>query len=222
MRALFFAVLTLSAAGCAAPTHQPAVMRIDGVCVKTACDVKPRRDWCSECLSACAASRASCNPDTACEASCSGSTPSCTEAERTRCVEKRFTAYVALSGDPAIEDACHTWMDRRLVCGAKMTDPVDSFCAAFSRVAVPEVVAVLTCQAGHSCGDEASECPSLSAPEGIAPLEADGCARTHPATATLRSGAYKPDVLAAALRCLDESSCDDTRHCLDAWFGAVR
>lgn len=220
MRAPFFALLTLSALGCAAPTHQPAVMRIDGVCVKTACDVKPRRDWCSECLSACAASRASCNPDAACAASCSAPSTSCTEKERNTCVEKRFTAYVPLHGDAAIEDACHRSMDRNVACGAKVMDQVDSFCAAFSRVAVPEVVGLYDCLAGLSCGEE-DICPQPSAPEGIAPLEADECARTHLATSYLRSGLYKPDVLGAALRCLDESSCNDVRHCLDAWVNAV-
>lgn len=221
MRALSLLLLVASAVGCGV-THEPAVMRIDGVCLKTACDVKPRRDWCSECLSACAASRASCNPDTACSASCSGSSTSCTEAERTRCVEKRFTAYVPLHGDPAIEEACRRAMNRHVACGSKLSTSVDSFCAAASRVAVPEVVGVLTCVADLPCGADDSVCPGLPAPAGVDVFEADACARLHPATSLVTSGGYKPDVVDAARRCLAEPNCTDVRLCLDAWLDAVR
>lgn len=226
-------VTAAASAGCSSSTAEqeaPPGMRIDKVCVETACDAKHKRDndACSRCMNACFDASFNCDPSQSCKASCS--TTSCRDEERSRCEKEGFRAELGTWSNDEVEAACQRVFDHFDSCQIELPGlDGDMACFKWARTHRPEAAQVFDCFVEAGCSGDVSACelPSTTLGDEVCEGIASVCGETlcTPATkdALNAIGALVRDDVAAALRyCAAQESCGDAIECFDAWVTATQ
>ena len=233
--ALAAAFVLVPVVGCSSTTEGANAMRIEKTCTKTACDQIHERDRhdCSRCLDACLDASYSCDPSTACRLNCgSSSSGSCTDAERSQCVQTGFVA-TGLATEPGAEvlGACERMFDKLDGCKLRLRHD-RSTCATWARVERRESAQTYDCVATAPCDGDVSACvlPATTFGDEVCDALGAKCSEAMVATvcsSTVRAllneagGGFKDDVIAAERACLASPTCEDAAKCHVAWANAV-
>ena len=224
--------ITASLAGCSSEgDHERTAMSVEKTCLQTQCDAKMRRDAeaCSRCRSACfdAMDYYDCDPSSACKASCSDEPTSCTDSDRTTCVQQGFTAKLADEPSAGVEAACVRFIDHFEACGKEHLHGSD-ICATWAKVQRPEAAQAYDCAVAAGCDGDTSACSPPATTFGQEVCDAIDATCGEPqfgpnarAALDALSGWFRDDVLAAGRRCAAETSCGDAVECWTAWVNAL-
>jgi hypothetical protein len=219
-------LLVTGAVGCSSAEPESNAVSITKSCKQSACEEKKEASsgYCSRCLSACSSASYSCNPSTACTASCSGSNTYCTDDDRARCVSQSFELALPHAADAEVEAACRRSFAHVAECELA-TDHDASVCATWAKVERPEVAKTYDCTAKAACADLATACPMPETTFGdelCDALEAK-CESATVCGAAVRTklngagGWLRDDVKQVAMGCASQDTCNNAQRCFQGW-----
>jgi hypothetical protein len=206
-------------------------MTIHKDCLKTKCEVRQddASSRCSDCLEACAYASYGCDSSEACEFSCSDPSP-CGEWE-SECAVTGYEVTLPNNPSPEVAAACQGAIDHIEECGYEASHP-KFMCDTFAATEQPKVTAQYDCVAKLSCEDLTTEAGSAGCSLPPSSFGDQFCSKMSAVCgefcdgellASLNSeGAWlRSDVIAAAMFCTQQASCDDAQECISAWANAV-
>jgi hypothetical protein len=207
-------------------------MKVRHGCLRTACQQRLYREsqQCSDCTSACFSAGYSCDPTSACEISCSSSTP-CGDWEREECISEGWEVTLPNNPSSAIEDACLRSRSAIRACGLESaTSPAD--CERVAAIVRPELLPIYECHTTASCDQwSANELGHCGVPTpwnfgdrfcaAITGLCGDGCSEEVRLSLNAESGWWRDDVVDAGMKCAQQDSCDSALDCYEAWMDAL-
>lgn len=226
---LLAAAVSLAAVTGCSSADDPEMTKVEKSCVKTACDARMNRDSqaCSACMDACFNASFDCDPSERCEISC-GSSSTCSDSERSECVEQGFTVELPAAKSDALADACRRMFARNDECGVR-TAPFSAYdCEIWAKTERPERAKDYECVAALPCDDDGASCEVAPSDFGDRLCDAmsatcDGfCTDDVRAALNLQGAWLKDGVMQAAMTCAKQESCGDARECFQAWTSAAR
>lgn len=224
-------IVVVASAACSAAQgeEEASAMRIDKVCIETACDAKHKRDSeaCSRCMNACFGASFDCDSRQACKVSCSST--SCRDEERATCEEEGFRAELGERIDDEVEVACVRLFDHLDSCQVTLRGVDALACQTWAKTHRSEVAGVYDCIVEAGCTGDVSACEL--APTTLGDDVCDGIASTcgeEKCSSETREalnglgGVLRDDVAAAARYCASRDGCGDAMECFNAWVDATQ